>query len=239
MARPFFFVPLAFLVAGCGGGGGTPAPDPNPGTGLRIEARSGGAVFDLANLLVGDTVELRIVGRNAAGAPASTPLTGGVSTAPASLAITGSTARAVAAGNGTLSVAYRGTTLTTAFRVVDPGTGTLLRGRVRADDGTVPTGVIVRFLDFRGTVVGTQTIGSDGTIRAIVPPSATDLDLEFPDTRFYEQFGFGDNDYSPSLCPGSAALPTLVAGGAVTLSDIVVYSRSSTSVPPPPPSCGG
>lgn len=207
-------------------------------TGLRIEARSGNAAFDLSNLLVGDVVDLRIVGRSAAGAPASTPLVGGISSLPASLAISGSRATALAAGTGTLRVTYRGNTLTTAFRVLDPGTGTLIRGRVRADDGSIPTGVIVRFYDFRGTVVGSQTVGSDGTLRAVVPTTATDLDLEFPDTRYYAQFGFGSDDYSPSLCPRSASLPTLTAGGSVTLADIVLYRQTGDSVPPPPPSCG-
>lgn len=255
---PFAVFSLASaILLGCGGGGGGGTSGSDGGssggrpagaiTTQQIVGVSSGKIRSLGNLAVGDKVNIRSLALYFS----QNRYTGGYLEttsdifvdAPGVATLDGSTLTAVGQGTGTISlVGANGVALGPVAISVEP-VGTRISGRVRRvqvnNSSAGIAGVVVKFLNSSGTTVAQVPTGPDGSYQANVPTSATSfiVDLAALPTTFYNQFTYGDLDYTAEpgdsgLC--SVPLPALSEGASITLDDAIGYARSSSSPPAPP-----
>ncbi|MDX2064537.1 MAG: hypothetical protein SFX74_02220 [Fimbriimonadaceae bacterium] len=237
-------VTLTLLACGGsgGGGGGTTPPDPTI-TSIVIELRTAdGFVVDPLQIRTGETLVARRWGRDAAGAVTEVPTTDFSTTAAGSVAtITSAGAfTAVGANSGTFQIRAGDGAQTLNFRV-SGGAVARVRGQVRNDDNQGVPGVRVATYTSGGTVTGGMFTGSNGSFQLNVPTTTTGflLDMETIVSRYYNQFGYGSNEYSV-VCPDfRAPVPALTNGVTTALPGTPIITRKVAGTPPPPPpDCG-
>jgi len=250
---PFAIAPLlaatagAAIIIGCGGGGGGGGSSTDGSTtgltSVAIEARDVDSyAADLLTVQVGDTLDLRLWGRDATGNVGFEFPTDWSTNAPSSIATVtpAGVLTAVGASSTIYTIRARGGAFTASLRVRP--VGAILRGSVRNTEGSGVPGATSRIYNAGGDeLIATQT-GSNGSFRVQVPLNSREflIDLTAIRDRYYNQFGYGAKDYS-IICPANKPeIPIPVSGGTVTLAGTpVVYRKvSGGTPPPPPPGCG-
>jgi len=240
-------VALAAIPLGCGGGGGGGGSEPDPViTDIHIEGVDGSShTVDLANVQVGDSIQLRLWGRNSSGAVVPVTATSWSTTAPASVATVSSSGLLVVTGvgTGTYQVSANGGAYTHTLKIST--TSAIVQGKVRNTDSVGVPGVKVTLFDAGGTAVGNALTGSDGTFRILGPATAKSFSVDTsPRAGAYANYfsyrtssSTSYKDYSDDLCPGPRpTLPSVAIGSTTTLPyDIVVYKSGGGGTPPPPP----
>lgn len=100
------------------------------------------------------------------------------------------------------------------------------------------SGITVQFFDRNNNVVAQKATGAGGAFSVSVPTTAVRFHLlasSINTANYYESYTFNTIRYSPLIPTCTAPIPTLTAGGSVTLNTISV---PSTQGPPPPPPTG-
>jgi len=251
---PVVLISTAFAVVliACGGGGGggsSTATGTSSGTGgsltdVVIEFRTtDGYAVDASNIRVGDNLQMYLWGRDSTGQIGYLTASDWTTTAPATVATMSGSGefRAVSASATNYSVRARGNSYTVTFRV-NASAGGALAGRVRNVEGQGVPGALVQLFNSSGALTGSAVTGSNGTFRSLAPFTTAKflVDLSAISSRYYNQFGYGANEYS-SICPENKPdTGTIVSSGATILpSNPVVYRKvEGTTPPPPPPDCG-
>lgn len=235
------------IIIGCGGGGGGGGSSTDGSTtgltSVAIEARDADQfAADLLTVQVGDTLNLRLWGRDSSNQIGFEFPTDWSTNAPASVATLtpDGILQAVGASSTVYTVSARGGAYTASLRVRP--TGAILRGSLRNTESVGVPGAISRIYNAGGDQLASTVTGSNGSFRLQVPLNSREflIDTTPIKDRYYNQFGFGDKEYS-IICPANKpSTPTPVSGGTVTLSGTpVVYRKVSGSTPPPPPpGCG-
>lgn len=248
LAKVAFLVVLCVLWA-CGGGGGGPITGGpvGPVTGVRLEAVlvSTGNLIDPLNVFANEQIQFRLTGidEGTVGNPrvvlpgTSWTMNG----SPAGTLQSNGSLQANAAGSnatGTVSSSYEGFTYSAAVKVVSPLA--VVTGVGRLQNGVPTRGVILKFINASGTVVGQGAVAADGTIRISVGTSAIKFTADFssvdPAAVFYvRQFNYNGADYATSVAGCTATAPSLTNGVTTPLATDVVFYASSGGFPPPPP----
>jgi hypothetical protein len=230
------------VVIGCGGsgGGGSTTDSGGSSAATTVEVRdSENYALGSSSLRQGETYSAILWGRDTAGAI--------VFASPTNWRTTASSAIASVAANGAITVnsggsiplsANSGASTRTYLAV---STGGVVRGRVRNTDGQGVPDAMIRFYDSAGAVKVTTNSGSNGSFRAVIPGTVRTflVDVSGLSSKYYNQFGFGDKEYSTVCSDYRAPIPTRTGSEVVTLtSDAVVTRNLAGDPPPPPPNCG-
>lgn len=234
------------LIAGCGGGGGS---NPGSGTGTGLGAYHSIQVtgytalrqmLNTKNLIVGDTIQLDLTGRDKNNNLVVIKESGWTTDAPSGVATLTSdgvlTIVGASSSTYTISLVVNGVSFSStlfASTAQDLVTGVVKNSVNPIED------VIVDFFDSTGSQVGQAYTARDGSFRASVPATAVTftIDMSIADpgaVYYYPQYGYGADQYlSGKSC--LAKLPGALSSTKVTTlpSNIVVDVRSG--VPPPPP----
>lgn len=246
---PWIVVTALLVVVGCGGGGGGGSTTDGGSTGtytnMQIGASVSGFFVDPTSVAAGETLSMKVYGRNTAGSLVEVPASSWTTTAPSSVAtVSGSgTVVGVAASSTayTISVTAGGQTLSNSLRVRS-ATGSKVTGALLNPSGVGMRFASITFYDSTGTAVSSAVTGVDGTFRAVVPTSATqfglNIDTTDPTNLYYRQFTFDENEYMMDEATCYAPLPTLSSGGTAALGSIGLTLKSS-GPPAPPTGCVG
>jgi hypothetical protein len=261
-----FVALVVMLTSACGGGGGGTSDGSTNATGTTsttagstgtiindkiaaVQRSNSNSAVDPANVLVGDSLQLFVSGRNTnnqfvlvSGSNWSTNAPRSVATVSADGVLT-----ANGSSNGTVWKLYGqgpNGSLSTNFVVVS--TSHVVTGLVRNVNSTPIPGVILTFFDASKNQVAESVTGLNGTFRAGVPSSATRFTIDISNadpfykgnTIYYRQFGYGDNDYLENDVSCLSRLPALTNGAVALPYDIVLDDRAS-GPPPPPIGCVG
>ena len=230
------------VVIGCGGsgGGGSTTDSGGSSAATTVEVRdSENYALGQSSLRQGETYSAILWGRDTSGAI--------VFASPSNWRTTASSAIASVAPNGAITVNSGGSIPLSANggestrTYVAVSTGGVVRGRVRKTDRQGVPDAVIRFYDSAGAVRVTTTSGSNGSFRAVIPGTVRTflVDVSGLSSKYYNQFGFGDKEYSPVCSDYRAPIPTRTGSKIITLSsDAVVTRKSADDPPPPPPNCG-
>lgn len=235
------------VVIGCGGsgGGGSTTDSGGSSAATTVEVRdSENYALGQSSLRQGETYSAILWGRDTSGAI--------VFASPSNWRTTASSAIASVAPNGAITVNSGGSIPLSANggestrTYVAVSTGGVVRGRVRNTDGQGVDGqgvpdAVIRFYDSAGAVRVTTTSGSNGSFRTVIPGTVRTflVDVSGLSSKYYNQFGFGDKEYSTVCSDYRAPIPTRAGSEIITLSsDAVVTRNSAGDPPPPPPNCG-
>jgi len=257
---PIFLCVVAALVIGCGGGGGDDGGNPTTGTqtngnstngtsatDIRVEgvlSANQNQVVDLENLQPGDQLQLQLWGRRTTNnEPTVVPSSNWSTNAPSSVLTVSSSG--LLQVNGVGSGVYRVTANGGAYsaNVTVKSDQAVVKGLVRNTEGVGVPRARIRFYRGDGVQLAEAYTGSNGTFQAAIPTDASGflVDMTERSATYYNQFGYGQNDFS-IICPANKApLPALTNQSNVSLNPpAIVVTRKSTgqNPPPPPPDCG-
>lgn len=258
---------VVMLSSACGGGGGGGTSDGSTNstgttsttagsTGTIINDRiapvqrsNSNSAVDPTNVLVGDSLQLFVSGRNADNQFVLVSGSNWSTNAPRSVATvtSGGVLTANGSSNGTVWKLFGqgpNGSLSTNFVVVS--TSHVVTGLVRNVNSTPIPGVTVTFFDSTKNQVAESVTGLDGTFRAGVPGTATRFTIDISNadpfykgnTIYYRQYGYGANDYLENDLSCLGRLPALTNGSIALPDDIVLDDRAS-GPPPPPIGCVG
>ncbi len=235
-------VALVVAVLGCGGGGGGGGGGPNPPLVLiRIElpGQDGINIQNGTNntfVVAGyDANNVRYVLASAnwsfAGNPAPTGDPGTLSASGTLTAGTGGTARVTA-------TATEGAV--TPLDIIVKGPGAKITGRVRQSGTTTGIGnVYVAFYDNANVEVGRAKTLAAGTFTAIVPTTATRVNLvnALVPVGWYKEWVYRSKRYSAVIanCHALMVLSQALSIGATSNMNDTIFLDSTINPPPPPP----
>lgn len=245
---PWIVVTALMVVVGCGGGGGSTNTDGGSTgtyTNMQIGTTVSGFFVDPTSVAAGETLSMKVYGRNSSGTLVEVPTSGWQTSAPSSVATVsgGGTVVGVAASANTytISATASGETVTSSLKV-RAATGAKVTGTLLNPNSVGMRFAVITFYDASGNALSSAVTGVNGTFRAVVPVGATqfglNIDTTDPTNLYYRQFSFGDNEYLMDEASCYAPLPTLTSGGTAALGSIGLTLKSS-GPPGPPTGCVG